>query len=148
LEKNMPASGKKEQMSEAELEQRSLAGQAHSTHGAYAFRDRGEDALVPNNRTRLAELREVVQNRQGVLELMQEKCADSILLFEIIQSHVAEEVKKGKSLDNIPSLKALPAFMNSMQRALRDLISLMPSNDGAIDADKVLQAVKHAKEKI
>jgi hypothetical protein len=142
----MPASGKKEEMSDAEIEQRIIAGQKRATHGAYAFRDRGEEALQPSNRTRLAELREVVQDRQGVLDLMQEKCADSVLLFEIVQSHIAREIKKGRSLDNIPSVKALPAFMNSMQRALKDLISLMPSNDGAIDVDKVLKAVKHEKE--
>jgi hypothetical protein len=141
----MPASGKKEVMSEAEIEQRRQAGMKKATHGAYAFRDRGEAALEAGGRTRLSELREIVKDRDGVLHLMQEKAADAVMIFEIVQSHVAGEAKSGRPLDRIPVLKSLPAFMNSMQRALSALIALMPREGDRLDADVILKAVKEGK---
>jgi hypothetical protein len=120
------------------------------THGAYAFRDHGEQALEPAGRTRLAELREVVQDRQGLLSVMQEKCADGILLFELVQSYVASEVKKGVPLAEIDAMKSLPAFYNSMQRAMATLMSLMPANGAPASAEleriqKVIDG--HGKDK-
>ena len=141
----MPASGTREVMSEAELKQRSEAAMKNTTHGAYAFRDRGEAALEASGRTRLSELREIVKEREGLIQIMAEKTADSILLFEIVQSYVAGEVKAGKPLSEIPVLKSLPAFMNSMQRALSALISLMPRDGDLLDADVVLRAVKDGR---
>lgn len=99
------------------------------THGAYAFQAHGEQALEPSGRSRLVELREVVQDKPGLLAVAQEKVADSILLFELVQSFVASEVKKGKPLGDIPVLKTLPAFANSMQRALAFLWSIMPDDE-------------------
>ena len=128
--------------SKEEIEQRQ---QAARTHGAYAFRDRGEAALEQSGRTRLSELREIVKERAGLMQIMAEKTADSILLFEIVQSYVAKEVKDGKPLDKIPVLKSLPAFMNSMQRAISALINLMPREGDLLDANAVLQAVKDSK---
>ncbi len=118
--------------SEAEIKQRQ---QAPVKHGAYAFRDRGEQALEPSGRTRLAELREKVQDRQGVLNLLEEKAADAVLLFEIVQSYVAGEVKQGVPLGNIPAIKVLPAFFNSMERALLALNSLMPDDSAPVSAE-------------
>jgi hypothetical protein len=112
------------------IEQRQSAAK---THGAYAFQARGEASLEPTGRTRLAELREQVQSREGVMDIMQQKAADSVLLFELVQSFVASEAKAGVPLDEIKALKALPAFLNTMQRALVSLISLMPDNTDVID---------------
>jgi hypothetical protein len=128
--------------SEEEIEQRRNAAKKH---GAYAFRDRGEQALEPTGRTRLAELREQVQDHDGLLSLMQEKAADSVLLFELLQSYVAEEVKNGAPLGEIAALNKLPAFFNSMQRALTGLIALMPaSKDEAmtLELDRIRAAVE------
>lgn len=104
-------------------------------HGAYAFLRHGEKALVPRERSRRAELREIVQDRQGVLALMQEKAADSVLLFEIVQSYVAHEQHEGRPLGSIAVLRSLPAFMNSMQRALKALIDLMPEERANANAE-------------
>ena len=70
-----------------------------------------------------------------MIEIAQEKAADSVLLFEIVQSYVAGEVKKGVPLADIPALKVLPAFMNSMQRALTSLISIMPKDGTLANAE-------------
>lgn len=103
---------------------------AAELHGARSFKAHGEQALRPASRSRLMELREAVQDRPGVLALMQEKCADSVLLFELIQSYIASQVRAGHSVADIPSVRVLPAYMNSMQRALVQLLAAMPK-DGA-----------------
>jgi hypothetical protein len=130
-------------VSEAQRQQRQ---EAPLKHGAFAFQSRGESALKPEGRTRLMELRDQVQDRDGVLGIMQEKAADSVLLFELVQSFVAGQVKMGVPLGDITALKSLPAFFNSMQRALTSLISIMPKETDAIDADKVLKAVRDGKK--
>jgi regulator of PEP synthase PpsR (kinase-PPPase family) len=119
-------------------------------HGAYSFRDHGEQALEPAGRSRLAELREIVQDKQGLLELIQEETASCVMLFEIVQSYVAQEVKKGVPLAEIPSLKTLPAFANTMQRSLANLWAIMPDANHGADAElihiqEVVNAHKDAK---
>jgi hypothetical protein len=108
-------------------------------HGADAYKAHGEKALDHSGRTRLMELREQVENREGVLSLMQQKAADAVLLFELVQGYVAGEVKAGTPLGDIPALARLPAFMNSMQRALTTLITLMPKEDERIDLNELLR---------
>jgi hypothetical protein len=120
------------QVSDAQLEQRQTAP---LKHGAYSFRDRGAQALKPEGRTRLMELRDQVQDREGVLTIMQEKAADSVLLFELVQSYVAREVKAGTDLTEIPGLKMLPAFFNSMQRALTTLLANIPNDSVPVNAE-------------
>jgi len=136
----MPYSGKG---TKEELQQRQ---QAARKHGAYAFQARGAVALDQPQRSRLQELKEQVQDRDGVLELMQERAANSVMVTELIFSHVAREVKQGKPLAQITILRALPAFMNTAQRALKDLIREMPEGEGVSDVDTVLQAVRRDKE--
>ncbi len=114
------------EVSEAQQAQRESAA---VKHGAYAFRDRGEQALQPEGRSRLAELRDMMQDRDSIIEVLQSKAADSVLLFEIVQAHVAKGIQSGKSLTEIPGFKALPAFFNSMHRALTSLLSMMPDDE-------------------
>jgi hypothetical protein len=106
-------------------------------HGAYSFLAQGEQALEPVGRTRLAELREQVQDRAGLLSIMSEKCADIVLIFEIVQSYVASEIKRGVPLSEVPVLARLPQFANSMERALANLWSIMPAADGGQDAELI-----------
>jgi urease gamma subunit len=94
----------------------------------------------------MQELREQVRDRSGVLDLIQENAAKAVMMVELVTSFVANQKMSGVPLDEIPALRILPSFMNSAQRALKDLISLMPSNEGAIDVDKVLEAVRHGQE--
>jgi hypothetical protein len=139
----MPASGSKDVMSDAEMEQRQ---QAARSHGAYAFRDRGEQALEQPQRSRLEELKEQVQERDGVLQLLQERAANAVMVVEVITSHVAREVKLGVQLSDIPVLRALPAFMNTAQRALKDLIDLMPEDKDVMDIGERIARVVEEHE--
>jgi hypothetical protein len=122
------------------IRQRQDAGRIH---GAYGFRDRGEVALEQPQRTRLAELRELVHDRSSLLDLMQEKCADSILLFEIVQSYVSQQVKSGVLLEDIAVLNKLPAFSNSMQRFIQMVLLYMPDDKDVLDiGETIAQAVR------
>ena len=132
----MPGASKR---TEAEIEQRQ---QAARKHGAYAFRERGESALNPPQRSRLQELKDQVREREGVLDLLQERAASAVMMVELITSYVAEEHEAGKPLSRIKTLRCLPAFMNTAQRALKDLIGLMPEGDDTLDAVKVLEDLK------
>src|SRR4030042_3187348 len=106
-------------------------------HGAYSFRDQGEKALEPAGRSRLVELREIVQDKQGLLELMQEKAADAVMLFEIVQSYVASQYKAGRPLESIPVMDKLPAFANTMQRAMANLWAIMPDDNHPVNAELI-----------
>lgn len=111
------------ELSDEQLKQRQEAAR---THGAYAFLTNGEQALDTNNRSYLAELREKVQTREGVLELMKENAAKSKLAADMVLSYIAEEVNAGIPLEEINSLARLPAFYNSAQRALKDVYEHLP----------------------
>lgn len=115
------------ELTASERTQRELAARKH---GAYSFEQNGEKALDTGGRTRLAELREAVQDRGSLVDILGEKCADQILLFELIQSYVAQRVKAGTPLEEIPALKYLPQFANSMQRAIALMLANMPAEDG------------------
>ena len=104
-------------------------------HGAYTFRDQGEKALEPSGRTRLAELREAVQDKQSLLGVMGEKAADAILTYELVLSYVSRQTQVGVPLGEIAILKALPAFHNSMQRAIAIVLANMPADDSGTDAE-------------
>ena len=125
----MPAS-KTEGLTDSEIDQRQ---QAAKSHGAYAFERRGEIALNQTGRSRLQELKDQVQDRQGVLALMQERAANSVMMVELITSYIAKEHKSGKPLSHIKPLGSLPAFMNTAQRALKDLLSVMPDDKQVLD---------------
>lgn len=121
--------------SEEEIRQRQ---EAAKTHGVYAFRDRGEVALEQPQRSRLEELKDQVRDRTGVLQLMKERAANSVMMVELITSHIAREVKSGIPLSDIPAIRALPAFMNTANRALAQLYSVLPDDKDILDIGETI----------
>ncbi|MDP1715986.1 MAG: hypothetical protein Q8L41_14695 [Anaerolineales bacterium] len=118
-------------LTDQELEQRK---QAARTHGAFAIMAHGEKALTEEQKPLLVELREKVQDREGVLELSRDLAAKSVLIAEILTSYIIEEAKAGVPLEEIAALNKLPAFYNSAQRALKNLLDETPKgkpNDSA-----------------
>jgi len=110
-------------LTDKELQQRQ---QAARTHGAHALAARGEEALDETGRSALAELREKVQTREGVLELMQERTAIACLIADVVTSYVSKEQQAGVPLTEIPIAKTLPAFYNTAGRLLKDLLAELP----------------------
>ena len=129
--------------SDAELEQRQ---QAARKHGAYSFQDRGKAALEKPQRSRLQEIKDHVQDRDGTLELMKENAANAMMITEMVLSHISRQAKTGVQLEKIGGLRQLPAFMNTAQRALRDLMNLLPDNQDVLDATAVLEAMRDGQE--
>ena len=118
--------------SEAEIEQRQAA---RRTHGVRAFEARGENALEKAKRSRLAELYEIVQTRPGVLGLLQDRCVNSIMMCEIIESYIVERKRAGMNIESIPILNRLPAYQNSAQRCIRALLHEMPGDAAPVSAE-------------
>lgn len=123
-----------------ELEQRRRAA---LKHGAYAFRDHGDQALDVTGRSRMAELSEIVQTKPGVLSLLQERAVRAVMLCEILEAFVIEQQQSGKSLETILVLGKLPAFQNSAQRYIQSLLHELHDDSNVLDAGKVLEAIKN-----
>jgi hypothetical protein len=118
--------------SEKEIEQRQKAARKH---GAYAFLGRGEAALEPVQRSRLQELREQVQTKDGIVEILQDRAANAVMMVEVVTSYIASQIEAGKTLEKIDVLGKLPAFMNSAQRSLKDLIEHLPEQNETYSAE-------------
>ena len=130
-------------MTDEAIEQRQ---DAPRKHGAYSLERRGDAALDTTGRSRLEELKETVQEREGVLVLMKERAATAVMMVEMMTAYAAKKHREGVPLDRIPTLKSLPAFMNSAQRALKDLLAHMPDDKDVLDAQIVLDAVIDGQE--
>ena len=128
----MPAS-KSGELSEAELEVRRKAAR---THGAYS------KTMTPERATQLAELEDALSTRPGLVAIQNEQTAKAVAVLNVAMSYAIQQHKDGKPLERIPIFKVLPAFMNSAQRALRQLHDMLPDDRDILDATSVLDAVK------
>jgi hypothetical protein len=140
----MPYSGKG---TDAEIDQRSLAGQKHSTHGTYAFQHRGPDALQPAQRGKYAELQELLSTRPGAIDALKEQAIQTMMLAFIAQSYVVEQKNSGKSLDDIALLRCLPGFWNSANRCLKAYLDVLPREENVLDlGEAISKAVKEHEQ--
>ena len=117
--------------SEAQIEQRQ---QAARTHGMYALRDRGEDAMTPNQRSRLQELKELFSSEPGRVEYRRELAAFCALLVEVGMGNIREGVESGLNVWEMSPTKNIAVFMNSLIRLLDNWPkeSKPPENIGAL----------------
>ena len=129
----MPASGNKEKMSQKELHQRS---QASRKHGVYS------KTMTPERASQLALLEDDLSTRPGVVAIQNEQTAKAVQVLNVAMSYAIQQHQSGKPLDKIPIFKMLPAFMNSAQRALKQLHEMLPDDRDILDASNVLDAVK------
>lgn len=112
------------------------------SHRVYEFRDRGPVALEPAKRASLAALEERLHTRTGVVESMVQQVSKAVVMMDIAIDHIQLEREAGKSLNDIPLAKALPAFNNSAVRALRTLYDILPDGTGVISAEEVLSSYR------
>ena len=129
----MPASGTKEEMSQEELQQRQ---QAARKHGVYS------KTMTPEKARTMANLQDQMSTRPGVLAVQNEQTAKAVQIADAAMAYVIKNYQSGVPLDRIPLVKALPAFMNTAQRALRQLHDMLPDDRDILDATSVLDAVK------
>ena len=120
-------------VSEKVKEQRA---QASRKHGAYSTK------MTPEKAGQLAELEDALSTRPGVVAIQNEQTAKAVAVLNVAMSYAIQQHKDGKPLERIPIFKVLPAFMNSAQRALRQLHDMLPDDRDILDATSVLDAVK------
>lgn len=112
-------------------------------HGAYSKQ------LEPAKRGRLAELAEQAGSREGLLDLLTDRAVRAVMMCEVLESYVITQKQSGISLDQIPSLKALPAFYNTAHRMISSLLQLQPAEQPGQSAElkHILEVIeKHDKD--
>lgn len=124
--------------------------QNHRVHGVYSFRDHGPSALEPEKRSKYAELQEQLSTKPGVIEALREQATQTMMLALIAQSYVIEQKQAGQVLDEIDLLRALPAFWNSANRALKTYLDVIP-DDGTPESAELIHIqevlAEHEKSK-
>jgi hypothetical protein len=152
----MPASGTKEHMSDAELEQR---GKANRRHGAYSYRDRGDlpARLGENFDRELA--KELLEHAGGdpAFQLLAQSAARRATMIELAYSWLgAEDVKVmwaenedgHKIVKMQPILKRISSWHEGLRRDLAEL-GLTPQSRaklGLPEDSSVLEAALKAAD--
>lgn len=92
-------------------------------HGIYG------KAMTPERLSLRQELSEQLETRDGVLAALKDQVINTVTLAQVAQSYVVTKQHQGAELDDIPLLRALPAFWNSAGRALKAYLEAMPKDD-------------------
>jgi hypothetical protein len=128
---------------ETRLEQQRRAARKH---GIRAYEDRGEESLTHPQRSRLAELKDLVQDKQGVVELLKERAARAVLIIEMAEAWVEKEAQEGKTFDEIGVIRRLGTYQETARRALSDLLKALPNDKDILDITDLLKGGKSGKK--
>jgi hypothetical protein len=135
----------KNTMTEDAIKQRQDAGRKH---GVYAIRDRGEDAMTPEQLSLRVELENQLSTREGAVEALKDAAISTLILAKVAQNYCVEQHQQGKKLDSIPLLQKLPAFWNSASRTLQAYLSTLEKvKEGIITAQQVIEAITNEQSK-
>lgn len=110
---------------------------APRTHGIYAFRDNGPEALDASKVGSLQELRELVSTQPGRMELRQEMAARVALICYLAYGEMVEVAdEKGKSIFDAPVTKRAGTWFAELRR----LLDAWPDDD---DSANVLEGLQN-----
>ena len=109
-------------------EQKRLAGQKGRKHGVYSLEERGEAAMTTEQRQTFSEIKASLEAPEGIVTALRERVAMGLVVVGVIERYAEEQHIAGKTPDDIPILKAWPAFQNSVIRALKQLMDTMPDD--------------------
>lgn len=123
-------------ITQKELTQRQDAARSH---GFYAFQARGEAALDAPQRSRLQEIREQVQDNQGILDAMIERTAAAVMLAELAEAWIRDQAERGVPFDQMTMLNRISNFQETARRHLLQLSQMIPKDQGAIDITELLR---------
>jgi hypothetical protein len=99
-------------------EQQRQAGMKSKSHGLYAFRDRGEEALGNNNRSRYIELRDQFKSDPGRIEYRQNLAVHLAMMLELGFDELRRAVELGRSIWELPPTKRMATYVNALIRLL------------------------------
>lgn len=105
-------------MSKAALAQRQQAPLKHSVH---AFQRRGPDALNAQQISRLAELRQLVEDETGRRYLRVELTARMFLLCELGFAHMGNEAEAGRDIWAGGLIRRLATYVSETRRLMNSL---------------------------
>ena len=103
----------------------------YQKHGVYSVRDQVEAALEKADRSLLMELEEELSSHEGIDAQLRRRAVMGVIMCTKIEQHIEAEMESGASLQDIPILKAWPAFQNAAGRALRAAKDTLPKNGGS-----------------
>ena len=134
----MPLPGYKQTMTENALRQRQ---EAPIKHGVYSKKMTSEKAST------LAALEDRLSTRPGLVEVQRDQAAKAVQMANAIMAYVVKKHKDGTPLDRIPAINKLPAFMNSAQRALKQLHDMLPDEGQMLDEGVILNELRRGQNK-
>jgi hypothetical protein len=116
---------------------------ANRKHGIYAFRDRGESALVdPEHVSSLTELRQLVRSQPGRQALREEMTARVALICYLGFSEVQKWHSDGKPIWESPVLKRASTWMDELKR----LLDSFPPDQATFDITDFLSGDQEDEE--
>ena len=110
-------------------------------HGAFSKK------MTPEKAAQLAELEDQLSTRPGLVEVQRDQTAKSIQIANAIMGYVVQKHKNGTPLEMINTLNRLPAYMNTAQRALKQLYDMLPDSADVLDAEAILEDLQREQSK-
>ena len=122
---------------EQKIEAGRKGGQEGRSHGVYAIKARGKEALDADQRQTLREIEQQLTTPEGVEQALLQRVGMAMVIMGVLERYLKEQVNSGVPLDGITIFRSWPAFQNASVRALALLRSMMPNVDPASHAKLV-----------
>ena len=121
---------------ETEFDQVAHLQQAARTHGMYALRDRGGEALTTEQAATYRELRAQFESAPGRLAYRQHLAAMLAMMLELGFSHLRKVAEDGRDIWDQGATKRMAVYVNSLQR-LMDGFPDEPEHKHAIELEHI-----------
>ena len=128
-----------------DLEQQRQAGMKSKRHGIYSFRDKGEEVLEKNNRSRYIELRDQFKSSPGRVEYRQHLAAHIAMMVELGFDELRRVAENGGSIWEAPPTKRMGTYLNSLIR----LLDGFPKTSGdrhTFELNKIRKVLEDSKD--
>jgi len=89
-----------------------------------------ESALLPAELSRLSELRLEVQTREGVIDLLRERAAKSVLICEMGEAWLEKQKARGAKVLELPIMARLATYQAEARRTLTAVAELSGKSSG------------------
>jgi len=108
-------------------------------HGLEAIQARGVHALKLNQVETMTGVEHELETREGIRDSLRRTAALGLVTVGILQDYLERKAAAGVDLGDVPIVRALPSFMNSVQRSLLALAAMTPKRGEHADEIKRVQ---------
>lgn len=95
-------------------------------HGTRAVEMRGKAAMDQAQRGRLAEITELTQDREGLVNLLRERVSMAVLIAELAEGWIQKQAAEDVPLDKMTMLTRITTYQANAQRAISALLAADP----------------------